>query len=108
MNNKWTPILAAPLMLVAAGAFGLAVFRVGGRMGYPLWVAAVAGLLATISAWSGCRGRYDRLTSRQRQGGPRSPTSGGCSSARRCCSLRSLPPRSAGTLSPRPSRRATR
>ena len=29
-NNRWTPILAAPLMLVAAGVFGLAVFRVGG------------------------------------------------------------------------------
>jgi hypothetical protein len=68
--SNWTPILVGPLTFVASAAFAWAVYQVGARSGYPLWVNAVAGLIAGISAWASCHGRYSHLTSRQRTGGP--------------------------------------
>jgi hypothetical protein len=70
MTNIWTPILSGPLTLLASAAFATAVYRVGDRAGYPLWVNAVAALLAGLHAWNSCRGRYARLESDQRAGGP--------------------------------------
>ncbi len=67
--SNWTPILVGPLTFLASATFAWAVYQVGERSGYPLWVNAVAGLIGGIFAWTSCQGRYSHLTARQRTGG---------------------------------------